>query len=82
MDSCLVLTECFSRRILRFSTLPIDLIHCVFRFEELNLVESLVQLLYLFEKATQIVCADKTQTMHEVLPLAMKLVKGVAHQEG
>ena len=27
MDSDLVLTECFSRRILRFSTSPIDLIH-------------------------------------------------------
>ena len=27
MDSCLVLTECLSRRILRFSTLPIDLIN-------------------------------------------------------
>ena len=27
MDSCLVLTECFSRRILRFKTLAIDLIH-------------------------------------------------------
>ena len=27
MDSDLVLTECFSRRILRFTTSPIDLIH-------------------------------------------------------
>ena len=27
MDSCLVLTECLSRRILRLSTSPIDLIH-------------------------------------------------------
>ena len=27
MDSCLVLTECLRRRILRFSTSPIDLIH-------------------------------------------------------
>ena len=27
MDSCLVLTECLSRRILRFSISPIDLIH-------------------------------------------------------
>ena len=27
MDSCLVLTECFSRRILRLRTLAIDLIH-------------------------------------------------------
>ena len=27
MDSCLVLTECFSRRILRFRTSAIDLIH-------------------------------------------------------
>ena len=27
MDSCLVLTECLSRRILRFTTSPIDLIH-------------------------------------------------------
>ena len=55
--------------------------NCVFSFEELNLVESLVQLLDPFEKATQIVCADKTPTIHKVLPLAMKLVKVVAHQE-
>ena len=27
MDSCLVLTECLSRRIMRLSTSPIDLIH-------------------------------------------------------
>ena len=27
MDSCLVFTECLSRRILRLSTSPIDLIH-------------------------------------------------------
>ena len=27
MDSALVLTECLSRRILRFTTSPIDLIH-------------------------------------------------------
>ena len=27
MDSCLVLTECLSRRVLRLSTSPIDLIH-------------------------------------------------------
>ena len=27
MDSCLVLTECLSRRILRLSTSPIDLLH-------------------------------------------------------
>ena len=47
----------------------------VFNFEELTMVEHLVQILLPFEKATTIVCADQHPTMHKVLPIVTKLLR-------
>ena len=41
----------------------------VYSFDEQNLVERLVEVLTPFEKATAIVCTDKSPTMHKVLPV-------------
>ncbi|XP_048753925.2 E3 SUMO-protein ligase ZBED1-like [Ostrea edulis] len=49
--------------------------NCVFSFQELSIVEKLVELLSPFEKATTILCADKYPTMHKVLPVITKLLR-------
>ena len=49
----------------------------VFSFEEHAIVEKLVVVLDPFEKATTIICADKTPTMHKVLPIVTKLQRVV-----
>ena len=46
-----------------------------YSFEEQSLVEKLVDVLTPFERATAIVCADKSPTMHKILPVIMKLGK-------
>lgn len=47
--------------------------NCVFSFEEQTLVEALICLLGPFEKATTIIRADKSPTMHKVLTIVMKM---------
>lgn len=49
--------------------------NCIFSFEEQSLVESIVAILEPFEKATTIVCADKSPTMHKILPILTKLLR-------
>ena len=49
-----------------------------FSFEEQTLVEQLVDVLSPFERATAIVCADKSPTMHKVKPVIMKIGKSIA----
>jgi len=44
----------------------------VFTFEEQSSIECIVDLLEPFEKATTIVCADKTPTLHKILPIVKK----------
>ena len=48
---------------------------CLFSFEEQQTVESLLEILQPFEKATTIVCADKTPTIQKVLPVVTKLLR-------
>ena len=49
--------------------------NCIFTFEEQTVIENLVSLLDPFEKAATILCADKTPTMHKVLPITTKLLR-------
>jgi len=46
-----------------------------YNFEEQSLVEKLVDALTPFERATAIVSADKSPTMHKILPVIMKIGK-------
>ncbi|XP_062615878.1 E3 SUMO-protein ligase ZBED1-like [Saccostrea cucullata] len=55
--------------------------NCVFSFEEQSTAENIVSLLQPFEKATTIVCADKTPTMHKILPIIIKLLKIIDRKE-
>ena len=50
----------------------------VFTFEESSLVQKLVDILKPFLMATQSVCADKTPTMHKIIPIVKKLQQCVA----
>lgn len=53
------------------------LTNCLFSFEEHSTVENIVKILQPFEKATTIVCADKTPTMQKILPTVIKLVRTI-----
>lgn len=47
--------------------------NCVFSFDEQLVVEKLVKILEPFLKATQSVCADRSPTLHKIVPMLMKL---------
>lgn len=47
--------------------------NCVFTYDKHTVVECLVQILDLFEKATTIVCSETTPTIQKFLPMVRKL---------
>lgn len=47
--------------------------NCVFSFDEQLVVEKLVTILEPFLKATKSVCADRSPTMHKIVPMLLKL---------
>ena len=53
----------------------------VYTFEDQSLVERLVEILAPFERATAIVCADKSPTMHKILPVIIKIEKCISISE-
>ncbi|KAJ8286540.1 hypothetical protein GJAV_G00040340 [Gymnothorax javanicus] len=51
--------------------------NCMFTFEEQSTVEGIVEVLEPFTMATSIICADKTPTLHKVMPLLLKIEKRI-----
>lgn len=48
-----------------------------YTFEEVALAEKIVEVLSSFQKATDILCAENSPTMHKVLPVVVKLTRAV-----
>ncbi|XP_053403224.1 E3 SUMO-protein ligase ZBED1-like [Mercenaria mercenaria] len=51
--------------------------NCLFTFDETLIAEKVVMLLEPFQKATEVVCAEKVPTINKVIPVVLKLQMGL-----